>query len=281
MVILRLIAERLLLGGLSAARTALLMQAVAFGCAWLAAASLTPSDMPGWVQRTALRGLLASAGFGAAGVAMGIARRWKPLAEQSDPADQLWPLLLGASLGLFAAYAASAASALRPLLHELAAQLDAVGLDDALAAGGLASAALLPVMLALIVPALVIAAACASIVSPLLLLLLVATRSGRFPALLAMATIAQGALVLGGWFAASEFDALLGRAIAALPARDATEAMPVLETLQRMARVLVSTAHALLNPLLGMLGWLVFLPSSRGLIAFFSEDGQTLRTEDR
>src|SRR5262245_23869599 len=176
MLILRLIVERLLLGALSAARAAFLMQAVAFGCAWLAFASLIPSDIPGWVHRAALRGLLTSAGFGAAGVAMGIARRWKPLAEQRE-ADQLWPLLLGASLLAFAAYAASAASALRPLLHELAAQLDAVGFDDALAAGGLASAALLPVMLALIVPALVIAAACASILSPLLLLLLLATRS--------------------------------------------------------------------------------------------------------
>ena len=280
MVILRLFVERLLLAVLGAVRAALLMQAVAFGCAWLAVASLAPSDMPGWLWRAALRGLLVSAGFGVAGLAMGIARAWKPLGEQRDSSDQLWPLLLGASLATFAAYAANAASPLRPLLHELMAQLDVVGFDDALAAGGLASAALLPVMLALIVPALVIAAACASIVSPVLLLLLLATRSRRFPGLLAMATIAQGALLLGGWFAASEFDALLASAVAALPARDAAEAMPVVEILQQFARTLVSTAHALLNPLLGMLGWLAFLPSSRRLIAFFSEDPETLQRND-
>src|SRR5262245_29453566 len=137
MVILRLIVERLLLGILSAARAAFLMQAVALGCAWLAAASLISPDMPEWVRRAALRGLLVSAGFGAAGIAMEIARRWKPLAERSDPGGQLWPLLLGASLAAFAASAANAASALGPLLHELAAQLDAVGFDEALAAGGL------------------------------------------------------------------------------------------------------------------------------------------------
>src|SRR5262245_5056559 len=110
MVILRLLVERLLLGVLGAVRAALLMQAVAFGCAWLAVTSLAPSDMPGWLGRAALRGLLVSAGFGLAGLAMGIARAWKPLAEQRDSADQLWPLLLGASLATFAAYAASAAS---------------------------------------------------------------------------------------------------------------------------------------------------------------------------
>ena len=277
MVILRLTVERLLLGVLTAARAAFLMQAVAFGCAWLAVASLTLPDMPEWVQRAAHHGLLVSAGFGAAGIAMGIVRRWKPLAEQNDPGGQLWPVLLGVSLVAFAAYAANVALGLGPLAYEIAAQLDGIGFDDAMAAGGLASAVLLPMMLALIVPALVMAAAVASIVFPLLLLPLVATRSRCFPGLLAMATIAQGALVLGGWLVASEFDALLGKAIATLPTRDAAEAMPVAQTLQQMADVLVSAARALLEPLLGMLGWLAFLASSRAQIAFFSEDRESPR----
>ena len=68
--------ERLLLFGFAAARSAFLLQGLAFGCAWLVTRALAPADAPPWLRDVMLSALLLSGILFAAGVLLVAARGW-------------------------------------------------------------------------------------------------------------------------------------------------------------------------------------------------------------
>ncbi len=265
--------ERLLLLLFGAARAAFLLGGVAFGCAWLAARAAAPADTPAWLRDALISALLISATFGVAGLLLVAARRWRvPHQSGGHEPARGWPVLLAFSLLALSAGAAHVAAGLLPLWSEIGVRLAAIGFWDGLtrsdAYGGIV---LLPILLALFVPALVTAAAFCGGMTPLLLLPSLATRSRRFPMLLALATICQAAFVLSGWLAADAFGRLAEQAVALMNTAKDTEVLQLAGELRGVTGILTATATALIAPLLGMLAWLAFLRPSGAAAGFFTE----------
>ena len=272
--------ERLLLLLFGAARSLFLFQGMAFGCAWLAARALAPADAPGWLRGAMLSALLLSATFFAAGLLLIAARRWRlPQASGSPEPSWPWPALRGLSLVALPALAARAASGLVPLWSEIGTQLAAIGSWEDMTQPGPSGLVVIPILLALCVPALVTAAACFSIALPLALLALLPTRSRLFPTLLAMGTLCQAALVLGGWLAADAFARLAEQAIALMAVEKDAEVLRVADQLGHATGVLRSTASALFVPLLGMLAWLAWLRLSGATAAHFTRGASPVAAE--
>jgi methionine-rich copper-binding protein CopC len=264
------VVEHLLLLLLGVARGSFLLQGVAFGCASLAVLIATPMEAPVWLRGAMVSAALLSGTGLFAGFLMS-ERRWPAAHAGGGEPAWPWPLLLGLSLVALPAASAIAASALLPLWSRIAAQLAAVGFWDGVTRSDpYAGIVILPILAALCVPALVSAAALFSIAFPLLLLPLLAARSRRLPALLAMGAICQSALVLSGWIAVDAFAQLAAQVRVAMAASGDAEVLRVSGQLEHATSVLARTATALLPPLLGMLAWLAFLRPSGAAAAYFT-----------
>ncbi len=266
-------ALRLLLG---TARGVFILQALAFGCAGTVGLAAAPSDSPDWLRSAAVSALLVSATFFLAGMLLVAEGRWHGYATRGAEPAWPWRAVLGASLVVLPAVAAAAASALPALWSDIAAQLRAAGVWEAVTrADPFAGIVLLPIFVALLVPLLVTATALWSAAFPLCLLVLLGVRSAQLPTLLRRGAICQAGLAIAAWIAVAGLERLAAPAVAAMIASGDTAVAALAGQLEIATTVLDRSAAALALPAVGMLAWLGFLRPSTAAAHSFTAQGIT------